>query len=91
MVWMHIIAFYWKPAVEITVFWFVFYLLFVYIKDSGMVQALKGILFLVALFLVAQILELKSIRWILSHLFQISIIGFLIIFQPELRDSPAFP
>ena len=75
----------WKPLVEISVFWLVFYLLFVYIKDSGMVQALKGIFLLVLLFLIAQILELKSIRWILSYLFQISVIGFLIIFQPELR------
>jgi diadenylate cyclase len=76
---------YWKPVVEIGVFWFVFYLFFVYIKDSGMIQALKGILCLVGLFFIAQVLELRSIRWILSHLFQISIIGFLIIFQPELR------
>ncbi len=79
----------WKPIVEIGVFWFVFYLFFVYIKDSGMVQALKGVLFLVALFFVAQGLELTSIRWILAHLFQISIIGFLIIFQPELRRGLA--
>ncbi len=86
---LHNIQLYWKPLIEISVFWFVFYLLFVYIKDSGMVQALKGILFLVALFFVAQFFELKSIRWILSHLFQISIIGFLIIFQPELRRGLA--
>jgi diadenylate cyclase len=84
-----IVTQYWKPVVEISVFWFVFYLLFVYIKDSGMIQALKGLLILVALFLVAQILELRSIRWILAHLFQISIIGFLIIFQPELRRGLA--
>lgn len=75
----------WKPAVEIAIFWFAYYLLFVYIKDSGMVQALKGIVLLVVLFVIAQIFELKTIRWILSHLFQISIIGFLVIFQPELR------
>jgi len=75
----------WKPAVEISVFWIAFYLLFVYIQDSGMVHALKGIVLLVALFFIAQILELKAIRWILGHIFQISIIGFLIIFQPELR------
>ncbi len=85
----HNLHLYWKPAVEISVFWFVFYLLFVYIKDSGMVQALKGVFFLVGLFFVAQFFELKSIRWILSHLFQISIIGFLIIFQPELRRGLA--
>ena len=87
--WLHVLQLYWKPIVEIGVFWFVFYLFFVYIKDSGMIQALKGILLLVGLFFVAQALELSSIRWILSHLFQISIIGFLIIFQPELRRGLA--
>ena len=89
MDWIHLFQIYWKPLVEISVFWAVFYLLFVYIKDSGMIQALKGILILVAFFFVAEVLELKNIRWILSHLFQISIIGFLIIFQPELRRGLA--
>lgn len=86
---LHLLELYWKPIVEIGVFWFVFYLFFVYIKDSGMVQALKGILFFVCLFFIAQGFELTSIRWILAHLFQISIIGFLIIFQPELRRGLA--
>ena len=76
---------YWRPAFEVGVFWFAYYLLFVYIKDSGMMQALKGIVLLVAFFFLSQYLELKAIRWVLSHLFQISIIGILIIFQTELR------
>ncbi len=75
----------WKPLVEISVFWFASYLLFVYIKDSGMVQAMKGLIILIVLFFVAQSLRLDGIRWVLGHIFQISIIGFLIIFQPELR------
>ena len=74
-----------KPAIEVSVFWFAYYLLFVYIKDSGMAQALKSLVFLVVLFFVAQVFEFWSIRWVLSHFFQISILGFLIIFQPELR------
>lgn len=85
---MHLLAQYMflvKPALEISLFWFAYYLLFVYIKDSGMAQALKSLVFLVALFFVAQVFELWSIRWVLSHFFQISILGFLIIFQPELR------
>ena len=76
---------YWKPVVEISIFWFAYYLLFVYIKDSGMMQALKGLIFLVVLFFLAVFFELKSIQWVLSHLFQISILGVLIIFHPELR------
>ena len=76
---------FWRSFVEIAVFWFAYYLLFVYIKDSGMVQALKGLIFLAFFYFIAQILHLDAIGWILSHLFQISILGFLIIFQPELR------
>jgi diadenylate cyclase len=82
---LHLVRDWWKPCLEIGIFWFAFYLLFVYIKDSGMMQALKGIVLLVIFFVIAQMLELTTIRWVLSHLFQISIIGFLIIFQPELR------
>ncbi|OGW83501.1 MAG: TIGR00159 family protein [Omnitrophica bacterium RIFCSPHIGHO2_02_FULL_51_18] len=76
---------YWKPASEIVIFWFGYYVLLVYIKDSGMAQALKGLVVLVALFFISEWLELQTIAWVLSHLFQISIIGFLIIFHPELR------
>ena len=75
----------WRPFLEITVFWFAYYLLFVYIKDSGMMQALKGLILVIVFFFVAEVLQLETIRWIFSHLFQISIIGFLVIFQTELR------
>lgn len=79
------VTLYWKPAFEIAVFWSAYYLLFTYIKDSGMVQALKGLVLLLLFFFVAEIFQFKTISWILSHVFQISIIGFLIIFQTELR------
>lgn len=76
---------FWRPFFEIAVFSFAYYVLFVYIKDSGMVQALKGLIILAIFYFVAQVLSLDAIGWVLSHLFQISILGFLIIFQPELR------
>ncbi|OGW90999.1 MAG: TIGR00159 family protein [Omnitrophica bacterium RIFCSPHIGHO2_02_FULL_63_14] len=76
---------YWRPVFEIAVLWFAYYLLLVYVKDSGMAQAMKGLFVLLVIFVFAQIFDLFSIRWILQHLFQISILGFLIIFQPELR------
>lgn len=80
-----LLTLYWKPILEIGVFWIAFYLLFLYIKDSGMMQAVKGIIFLAVFFLIAQTLKLDTIRWILSRLFEISVLGFLILFQPELR------
>lgn len=75
----------WRPAVEVALFWTAYYVLLVFIKDSGMVQAIKGLFFLLAVFFLADVLGLRTIHWVLGHLFQISILGFLIIFQPELR------
>lgn len=83
--WLSAVQQWWRPVLEIAVFWVAYYVLLVYIKDSGMMQALKGMVFLIVLFFLAQIFELETIRWILSHLFQISIIGFIIIFQAEFR------
>lgn len=79
----------WRPVAEIAAFWFAYYLFFVYIKDSGMAQALKGLALLVIFFFAAEFFGLKTIRWVFSYLFQISIIGFVIIFQPELRRGLA--
>jgi diadenylate cyclase len=76
---------YWKPAVEISVFWFAYYLLLIYIKDSGMAQALKGLVLIIALFFLSEFFRFETVSWILYHLFQLSVLGFLIIFQPELR------
>jgi diadenylate cyclase len=76
---------YWRPALEIAIFWVAYYLLLIYIKDSGMAQALKGVFFLAAIFFVSELLQLTGISWVLSHLFQISILGFLIVFHPEFR------
>ncbi len=75
----------WRPIFEIAVFWFAYYLLLVYIKDSGMAQAVKGLIVLALFFFISDTLHFDAIRWVLSNLFQISIIGFIIIFQPELR------
>ncbi len=85
----HFIENNWKLVAEILAFWFAYYLFFVYIKDSGMAQALKGLALLVIFFFVAESFGLKTIRWVFSYLFQISIIGFIIIFQPELRRGLA--
>lgn len=78
-----------KVIVEILILWFVFYMIILYIKGTRTVQVLKGIFILVAIFLVTQKLGLETINWILTKLIPISIIGFLIIFQPELRRGLA--
>lgn len=78
-----------KCIIEIAILWFVFYTLLLFIKGSRAVQVLKGIIIIVIIFLITKELQLETINWILTKLFTISVIAFLIIFQPELRRGLA--
>lgn len=78
-----------KVIIEILILWFVFYMTILFIKGTRTVQVLKGLFILMVIFLITQRLGLETINWILTKLIPISIIAFLIIFQPELRRGLA--
>lgn len=78
-----------KFLIEIAILWFVFYMLLLFIKGTRAVQVLKGIIIIIIIFLITKELQLETINWILTKLFTISVIAFLIIFQPELRRGLA--
>ena len=75
----------WKKILEILILWFSYYLVFLFIRGSRVVQLLKGLVLIVLLFVIAQQLELTTVSWIITKIFPISVLAFLIIFQPELR------
>ena len=78
-----------KFIIEIAILGFVFYMLLLFIKGTRAVQVLKGIIIIIIIFLITKELQLETINWILTKLFTISIIAFLVIFQPELRRGLA--
>lgn len=78
-----------KIMVEIGILWSAFYVILIFARGTRGVQVLKGIVFIVLFFIVTQQLRLDSINWIFTKLFAISVIAFLIIFQPELRRGLA--
>ncbi|MEE8360000.1 MAG: diadenylate cyclase CdaA [Candidatus Omnitrophota bacterium] len=78
-----------KMTTEISILWFCYYVLILYIKGSRTVQVLKGIFIVIVIFFVVQRLGLDTITWIMTKLLPISIIALLIIFQPELRRGLA--
>lgn len=79
----------WKPGIEMLFLWFIIYLLLVFIRGTRTVQVIKGIIILLLIFFITRWLNLTSINWILTKLLAISVIAFLIIFQPELRRGLA--
>jgi len=78
-----------KILVEIGILWFVLYVILIFTRRTRGVQVLKGVILIVLFFIVTQQLGLDTINWIFTKLFAISVIAFLIIFQPELRRGLA--
>ena len=74
-----------KMLLEISIIWFLIYRFMIFIRGTRVVPLLRGIVVLILLFFLTNILNLTVLNWILTKLFAISIIGFLIIFQPEIR------
>lgn len=78
-----------KIALEIAIFWWVIYAILLFIKGTRAAQLLKGLIIIVLLFFLAQKLGLTAVSWILTKILALSVIGFLIIFQPEIRRGLA--
>jgi len=74
-----------KPLIEIVLLWFVFYRIMIFFEGTRAGQVWKGIFILILAFFLAQKLGLNTLDWILTKLFAISVIGIIVIFQPELR------
>lgn len=79
----------WRPILEILFIWVLLYSLIRFFQGTRAVQVLMGLLFLAILFNIAKVLELHTINWVLTKLFAVGVVAFLIIFQPELRRALA--
>ncbi|MDP8233836.1 MAG: diadenylate cyclase CdaA [Candidatus Saelkia tenebricola] len=76
-------------VVEIAILWFIYYKVLLFVETTRGKQVLKGLFFIGGLFLISQLLHLEVMRWLLTKLFAISILAFIVIFQPELRRGLA--
>ena len=75
----------WKIITEILILWFIYYVVFLFIRGSRAIQLLKGLIIVVLLFVVTQQLGLTTVSWVITKVLPLSVLAFLIIFQPELR------
>lgn len=79
----------WKTLLEIGFIWVLIYFLIRFLQGTRAVQVLSGLIILVILFNVAKFLELTTINYVLTKLFAVGVLAFLILFQPELRRGLA--
>ncbi len=78
-----------KMAIELAILWWVIYVILAFIKGTRAEQLLKGLIIVVVLFFITGKAGLSAVSWILAKILAISVIGFLIIFQPEIRRGLA--
>jgi diadenylate cyclase len=79
----------WRPILEILFIWLLLYSLIRFFQGTRALQVLMGLLILAIIFNIAKVLELHTINWVLTKLFAVGVVAFLIIFQPELRRALA--
>lgn len=76
-----------KDIVDMAIVAFVFYKLFMLIRETRAEQLIKGILVLLIATQISEWLQLHVINWILRNTIQVGVIALLIVFQPELRRA----
>ena len=79
----------WRPVLEILFIWVLLYSFIRFFQGTRAVQVLLGLLVMAIIFNIAKVLELQTINWVLTKLFAVGVVAFLIIFQPELRRALA--
>ncbi len=78
-----------NPTIEIIILWIVYYRILIFFEGTRAFQVLKGIIYLLAVFFISQLLGLDILNWLLTKIFALSVIAFLILFQQELRQGLA--
>lgn len=79
----------WRPVLEISFLWFIFYRLLIFFEGTRAVNLLRGVIVLIIAFFFSQQLGLVTIEWLLNKLFAFWLIAIIIIFQPEFRHGLA--
>ena len=74
-----------NDIIDILIVAYIFYKIFMFIKDTRAEQVLKGIVLLFVATQVSEILKLHTLYWILVKSLDLGFIAALVIFQPELR------
>lgn len=72
-------------VLDITIVAFLLYKMFGFIKETRAQQLFRGVLLIVAIFLVSEVFNLSLLNWLLTRLITVGLIAVVILFQPEIR------
>ena len=75
----------WRVVLDILLIAAALFLLYRAVHRLGAWKIVAGIFLAIAIFVIANTLDLKGIRWLYSNLSQVALIALIVIFQPEIR------
>lgn len=74
-------------VLDIAIVAFLVYKMFGFIKETRAQQLFRGLLLIVAIFLMSELLHLSLLNWLLTRLITVGLIAVVILFQPEIRRA----
>lgn len=73
--------------IDISIVAYVFYNVYLLIKETRAEQLVKGIVILLLTSKISELMQFQVIHWILKNTMTVGLIALLIVFQPELRRA----
>lgn len=70
---------------DILIIWFLVYHLIMLIKGTKAVQLAKGIVLIIVFRIISGLLQLHALTYLLDQVISWSVVGIIVIFQPEIR------
>jgi diadenylate cyclase len=72
---------------DITIVGYIFYKLFMLIRETRAEQLIKGLVFIVVVMKASEVLGFITLHWLIQNTLTVGLIALIVIFQPELRKA----
>ncbi|MDF7669449.1 MULTISPECIES: diadenylate cyclase CdaA [unclassified Lactobacillus] len=72
-------------VLDVLIIWFLVYHLIILIRGTKAVQLAKGIVLIFIVRIIAGVLQLHTTTWLIDQIVSWSVVGIIVIFQPEIR------
>ena len=73
--------------IEVLIISFLVYQIMLWIRNTKAWSLLKGVVIVLAFYLLAVAFNMTTIKWILKNVTYIGLVGIIVLFQPELRRA----
>lgn len=76
-----------RDVIDIAVVSVAMYQILLFTRKSRAGQLVKGLFLLFVFYAVADVMQLRTVRWALTNIMQIGFVAAIVLFQPELRRT----